>query len=164
MPTEVTTLASLASEAYACFETATRPDGESFQRVRDGSPEWVTDLVRSAHYGVPDMLMFPDDWRYAAIVSSLDAITGADDIQEAAHEFADANVDAYNAERLAWLASDRNRPYYVDQAREDGLADEGTDLLEVIGAGQYVESLEVFEQVRSFLQDRLDTLDDEEGV
>jgi hypothetical protein len=162
MPTEVTTLASLASEAYACFETGTRPDGETtFHRIRDGSPEWLSGLTWQAH---DNGEMLPDDWRYSAIVAALGFHSDDDGTpsDEQGHEFADGHVDAYNGARLAWLASHGARSGYVDQAREDGLAGENADLLEQIGAGQYVESLEVFEQVRGFLQDRLDELEDEE--
>ena len=58
-----------AQEAYDCFETAARPDGETFTRVRDGSPGWVGELVREAH---GDFL--PDDWRYGCIQSALEFI------------------------------------------------------------------------------------------
>jgi len=162
MPDEDSTLACLAFEAYKCFETATRPNGESFHRVREGSPEWLSDLTWKAH---DDGKLLPDDWRYATIVSALELLAEADDPDDdAAHEFADENVDIYNHDRLAWLAAHSARPGYVDQAREEGLIGADADTLDAIGVGQYVESLEVFEQVRSFLQDRLDSLDDEEGV
>lgn len=61
------TVQQLAAEAYGCFETAERQDGETFWRLKDGSPEWVTDLVLNAH---GDFL--PDDWRYACIGAALE--------------------------------------------------------------------------------------------
>src|SRR6266516_1712460 len=111
MPAETTTLESLAREAAGWFETAERPDGESFTRTKDGTPEWVTDLVREAHGD--DFL--PDDWRYATISDALNFLADDGDPDDAG-EFADQAVDVYTGARFAWLASNLNRAGYVDEA------------------------------------------------
>jgi hypothetical protein len=116
--------------------------------------------VREAHSG-----MFPDDWRYDAIHSALSDIhdSGYDDEYDAmdgSGEFADGNVDAYNGERAAWLASHLSRAGYVDQARDDGLVAEDADIYDRIGVGQYAESEEVYASVVQSLQARLDELED----
>lgn len=156
-----TTISDLAREAYAALETRQRDDGETFTTTRDDAPAWVSDLVYAAH---GDFL--PEDWRYDCIHSALSHIADAgaddaDDLDDAAHEFADGHVDVYTAGRLQWLASNLNRPAYVDDAVEQmGASD--LDTTERIGLGQYVESLEVFESVRQSLADRMDDVQGED--
>lgn len=153
------TISALAAEAYAALETRTRDDGERFTTSKDDAPEWVKDLVYTAHGDFP-----PEDWRYDCIHSALSHIADsgaddADDLDDAAHEFADGHVDVYTGARLQWLASNLDRPGYVDDAvAQMGAAD--LDTTERIGLGQYAESLEVFESVRRSLADRMDDVQD----
>ena len=111
--TEIT-LQQLAREAAACFTTEQRPEGDSFVGLLDGSPDWVSELVRDAH---GDML--PDHWRYASIESALDWIADANDPVDEQYEWADGNMDVYNRGRLAWLASYASRPSYCDDATSE---------------------------------------------
>lgn len=155
------TVSDLAREAYAALETRQRDSGESFTTTKDDAPQWVRDLVYAAH---GDFL--PEDWRYDCIHSALSHIADsgaddADDLDDAGHEFADGHVDVYTGARLQWLASNLNRPAYVDDAVDEmGAAD--LDTTERIGLGQYAESLEVFESVRRSLADRQDDVQDED--
>lgn len=148
-----TIVQDLAGEACACFETATRTDDTEYVRIKNGSPEWVTELAHHAH---GDML--PDDWRYACIMSALECISdveGAHDLGDAPYEWADDQVDAYTGQRLQWLASDLRRPDYCDEATfEMGYTVAG--MVERIGLGQYQEALEVYGLVLDFLTTRKD--------
>jgi hypothetical protein len=151
---------SLAAEAYACFEqarratgdTATGPreDGERYWRTKDGTPDWVRDLVHAAHGG-----MLPDDWRYATIAHALESLARGTDPDDSG-EFADGYVDVYNHDRLTWLASYGYRQGYVDDAcaQFGTLAD--ASIMDRIGLGQYLEASEVFSSVVSSLEDRMD--------
>jgi hypothetical protein len=151
---------SLAAEAYACFEvarratgdTATGPreDGERYWRCKDGTPDWVRDLVHAAHGG-----MSPDDWRYAAIGTALESLADGMDPEEG-HDFADGYVDVYNHERLNWLASHSYRPGYVDDACEQFGTADGARIMDRIGLGQYFEACEVFSSVVRSLEARMD--------
>ncbi len=146
--TEVT-VEALAAEACSWFEFATRSDGESYDRLKDGRPDWVQELVFDAHGD-----FMPDDWRYSCIRSALEFISeGGDD----EGEFADAEVDVYTGARLQWLSSSLLRLSYCDQAADEyGLdsASESTDLADRIGMGQYVEACEVFGLVMKSLESR----------
>jgi hypothetical protein len=155
--TTETTIHSLAAEAASWFERRTRDDGETFVCLKDDRPEWVLDLTMSAH---GDFL--PEDWRYATIEAALDFIhdTEADE-DDSPHEFADGHVDVYTGSRLAWLSSHLTRPAYVDEAREEGLIGPDTDIVEAIGVGQYMESLEVYRLVWEALSERLEAVEDE---
>lgn len=161
-----TTVHTLAAEAASWFETATRTDDSRYVRIKDGAPEWVTDLAHEAHGD-----MFPDDWRYKATRAALDAIdeAGEDaDLDDLSFEYADGEVDVYTGARLDWLASHLSRPGYVDEAIEEmggGRTSDGEfgrgggeplGVVDMIGQGQYREAHEVFSSVRSFLETRAD--------
>lgn len=156
----MTTIQELAGAAYGQFETRQRGD-DTIITLRDDAPDWLGELVHDAH---GDML--PDDWRYATIRAALgfihDATTDGEDIHDATHEFADGNVDIYNGQRTAWLASNLNRAAYCDDALDEfGIGDGSRGVFDLIGLGQYQESLEVFGSVAHSLQERYDELEDE---
>lgn len=150
-----------AKEAAGWFETATRAhpsgfdvpseSGESFVRVKDGAPEWVTELARKAH---GDML--PDDYRYKVIRSALDALAYADeaaDLDDLESEFAD-DVDLYTSDLTAWLGSHAYRVSYCDDARDEyGQPQKGEGIMAAIALGQYMERREVFRLVRQALEE-----------
>lgn len=156
----MSSLHELARDYADAFEDATRPDGSSFIRLRDGSPEWMSNAVMEAHGGI-----LPDDWRYATtaaaaewIAETLDNDPSAD-IEDGA-EFADSAVPIYTADLTAWLGSHCSRPGYVDEAAEEfGPAE---DVLAGIGRGMYLEASEVYGATLHALQCRAD--DDGEEV
>jgi hypothetical protein len=152
----------LAREAYHCFENAERPDGTSFVRVRDGSPQWVSDLVRAAH---GDFL--PDDWRYISIRAALGDIADnePDNLDEYRGEWADSNIDTFNAERSAWLSSDLRRAGYCEDAGEEFDFEVGSGprggVFDLIGLGQYAESEEIYDAVITSLRERVEEKEEE---
>lgn len=147
------TLQQLASTAAACFTTTQRPDSGDYVALLDGSPDWVSALVREAHGHT-----LPDDWRYASIESALAWIADGNDPEDEQYEWADANVDAYHSGRLAWLASDGSRPNYCDDATSEMGDYAPNGILDRIGLGQHQESCEVFASVLRSLHDRAQTL------
>jgi hypothetical protein len=154
MTTETPTVETVANEASAWFETATRGDGETYTRTKDGCPEWVQELVYDAHgdFG-------PDDWRYDCIRAAVDAIAdGAD--EDDPGEFADQHADVYTARGLAWLASNLNRVGYVDDAVSEYGYDEGRGIAGMVALGQYAEASEVFASVAQSLADRLNAIEE----
>jgi hypothetical protein len=143
-------LAKKAEEAYRYFEKATRPNGTDFWRVKDGSPQWVTDLCFAAH-GAGAML--PDDWRYAFVAEALAAL---------AEEREDGiEADIYTNGLCAWLASNVNRVAYVqDVFSECGSQFPG--VVEALQLGQLAEKLEVLEQVTAYLEELTKEHEDED--
>jgi len=127
-----------AKEALAYFEKANRTNGVEFWKVKDGAPQWVTDLCFSAH---SEGAMLPDDWRYVFIVEALVAL----------EEEIELEPDIYTSELCAWLASNVNRVGYVDDARDEW----GGDLKSIfdeLQLGQLTEKRDVFDQVTAFLE------------
>jgi hypothetical protein len=154
-------LATLAGEAHDWFERATRPDGEDYTRTKDDAPEWVGELVRSAHGE-----FLPNDWRYEVIAHALSNIhdndlTAEDDAHDHASEFADECVDAYSGDRIAWLASHGSRASYCEDAASEGLFDPAEGPIAWLGAGQYMEASEVYALVVDALVERLAEIDEE---
>lgn len=140
-------LAELAGQLFDAMETRQRGE-DSITVMKDDAPDWVRDLVYAAHgdFG-------PDDYRYEAIRSAAGFLhdNPSTDPDDAASEFADDQVDVYNAKRYAWLASNLNRAEYVDEATEEfGPAENVTD---AIGRGQYLELQEVYNSVLQSLRD-----------
>lgn len=131
-----------AREAVDWFESATRgdtgKDEDRYIRTKDGTPEWVRDIVHAAHGS--DFL--PDDYRYKWTMEALEYIADADDPEDSS-DFADQAVDEYTGARFAWLASNLQRASYVDDAIENlGRSDQG--IIGDIGLGQYQEAGEVY--------------------
>jgi hypothetical protein len=141
----------LLSAAFTAGERATDYDpGTKIRILRDGSPEWMTDLIHEAHGD-----MMPDDMRYRMIEEVVDALIerGCDSEEEANDargEIADELVDVYNSARLRWLGSHHSRADYCDQAQSDGLCSADASMFDRIGVGQYMEYDEIAGLIAGF--------------
>jgi hypothetical protein len=148
---------ALADEGCKWFTTDTRDDGTKFVKTRDEQPQWLEDLIFTAH---GDML--PDDWRYSFIRDALSTISDASegsDSQEVCDEYSEPDI--YTNELTSWLGSRNDRYGYCDEAVEDlGAHDVGT--IERIGLGQMMEKREVFYSVAQSLAERAEELADAE--
>lgn len=162
----MTTMQEQASEARSWFVTRERRpllangDAEtSFVSLGDNTPQWVRDLVQSAHGE-----FLPDDHRYAMIRSALDAVAESEaspdwTLDEIGDEFAD-NSHVYNSDLLRWLGSHLDRVGYCDEACEEYGLPADADMCARISAGQSLERREVFLLVVDALQRRLDEVTD----
>jgi len=138
----LTTIQEKAQEAAQWFESASRENGDSFIRTKDGTPEWVTELIHAAHHGFTDFL--PDDYRYQWTFEALEFIAESDDPEDGQSEFADNAVSVYTPARLQWLASNLQRPGYCDEAANEFGYDGKEGIVGLIGIGQYAEASEVY--------------------
>ena len=107
---------NLAAELSASLERRTRNNGDKFVCLKDGSPEWVTDVIHTAH---GDSL--PNDTIYSMIEKNADALTNVEesDADEAWDAIAEIEAPIYNAELTGWLAESLDHIDYVDQAIEE---------------------------------------------
>lgn len=145
----MTTIQELATQLYDAFQTKTRDNGHEFVCLKDGSPEWMADVIRAAHDNA-DML--PDDWRYRFIMEASEAISGmsdSEDTDDAGAEFADQG-SVYTADLINWLGSHARRISYCDEAIED--CGPVKNVVQAMSYGQYNERREVFAQVLEALQ------------
>lgn len=146
------TLQTIANEARSHFYQIKRGEQSIWTR-KDDAPQWVQDMVFAAHEAGD---MWPDDWRYAFIVESLDALADHDDADSARDSI---EADIYTSDLTSWLNSRADRTSYVDDAREEfGESDNG--IVGMLQMGQLAERWEVFDSIVSFLADRLPDDDD----
>jgi hypothetical protein len=132
-----TTIQDAAAALFAAFVSAKRDNGDTFYKLADGSPEWMTDAVHAAHGD-----MMPDDWRYACIRGLCSSIADSSDPEDERGEIVDGEVDVYNAALVAWLGSNLWRGAYCDDAMQElGAPSSVWDLLR---QGQYQEADETF--------------------
>jgi hypothetical protein len=139
-----TTIQALATEMSRAFEGAVRSaTGETFRKLKDDAPGWMTMVCRTAH---DDARLLPDDCRYAFIEEAVDALAAHDDAEEARSSL---EPDVFTSELTTWLHSQNSRVYYLSQALvEYGAFRDGFQLL---AAAQMIEKEEVFQQVAAAL-------------
>jgi hypothetical protein len=144
------TIQSLAAEMSKAFEGAVRPaNGETFRKLKDDSPAWMTTVCRKAH---DDGQMMPDDWRYEFIERAVDVLADHEDPDDACNAL---EADVYTFDLTAWLHSRCSRVYYLGEVmNEYGAFKDGFQLL---AAAQLWEKQEVFQQVLAALQEELTT-------
>lgn len=150
-----------ARELSAAFERVNRPDGETYVRLKPGSPDWMTAAVRSAHGGV-----LPDDAIYSRCEDVADAIAEADaEDADAAREACDQiEPDCYYSDLTAWLASCPNALALCDQAREEGLVAESASMSDRIQAGQLQQIREIAGEIIQALEERAEEIEDEDAA
>jgi hypothetical protein len=155
--TEVT-LETLAKEAGSYFTNGERigDTGSLIRILKDGTPEWVRELVQAAHGG-----MGPDDFRYDWIEDALSAV-------ENEGEDASLEADTYTSDLTRWLHSRADRYAYCDEAVESGLVTPDAGMIAQLQGGQAVEQAEIVSLVLDALNTRLEEVEseqeDEEGA
>lgn len=138
-----TDIQTLAKEVSSMFETKKRDNGKEFYCLKDGAPQWVTDMVYAAHND-----MMPDDHKYDFIVEALDAIADSEDVDDITLE-----ADVYNGDLLRWVGSHLERAGYVEDAvKEFGMDANSFEFFTALSSGQYLEKQEVLNSVRYSLE------------
>lgn len=144
------TIRKFAAEACGLLEWGKRDDGTEYVRRKDGSPEWLKDLCRAAHW---DSL--PDDWIYEQIANCLESISD-NEWEDYALEAAESAIDVYSSDLLDWA---KGRGWYVDDAIRDG----ARTLDAAIMQGQQTMIGEIFDSIVAFLNNMADDLEEEEA-
>ena len=148
MTTTQKTTQDYAKEALTYFERITRSNDSEAYTTKPETPEWLTDLIRTAHGD-----LMPDDWKYEFIHDALLHFEDNDFDDEDLPEAIDSCVSIYNHELLKWVSSNLNRSSYVDDAVNEWMGDKHFDLYEALAAGQYKEIEEVFHSVGDSLKE-----------
>lgn len=149
----MTRLAPLAAAFASAFMTKAFDNGESRIVLRDGAPDWMTEIVREGHGG-----MMPNDQSYSMILAVANEIDDllrdnpdltADDLNDARHERIDSLIPVYNTERTAWLASHLDRAEYVNEALENmgGHLGHGDDIFSLLAQGIYNELSHIWDAI-----------------
>lgn len=170
--TTTTRLTATLREFADSFETAHRVNGGSegtrqyFVRLADGSPGWMTEIVKAAH---DSCRILPDDGIYSDLERVAVALAehaeygepeSAEDLEDEIGEIADGLVDVYTSDLLAWVSNPRG-PEFTDRAQTDGLLADDATLDQRIMAGQYL----YFEDLaRCVLRDCAEVAEEEGGA
>ena len=144
----MTTVQKLATEAYGYLDTKT---DRGVWAMKDGTPEWVRDLIYEAHGG-----MMPDDFKFRFVAEALSALADSEDTDEAREGL---EPDVYHGRLLEWVGTNLNRAGYVDEVIEEGGV---SDFFSLLQAGQARELDEVFTLVLSALETRAEHEEEED--
>lgn len=94
------------------------------------------ELVRKAH-AIDSVL--PNDWVYSKMSELISAVLdyanhGENIMEDVQFEIIDGCVDIYNADLLEWA---KMFSHYVDEARDEGLIADDTDMMRQLMCGQH---------------------------
>lgn len=107
-----------AKELYDAMEQKERTSGEKYYCLKEGSPEWMRNVIHKAH---GDRL--PDDNIYEVITTDiLPALMDANpdaDIDDLREVITQIEPDVYTGELTSWLAKDINNICYLTKALQD---------------------------------------------
>lgn len=117
------TIQELAKQMCEAFVTDKRNSGAEFVHLKDGSPQWMSDVIRKVH---GDKL--PDDTVYRFIEWSASALAEYDvDGTEPIEAIYELQPNIYTNELTGWLHERADHIDYLDQAiqeyRESGASD-----------------------------------------
>jgi hypothetical protein len=153
--TNTQSIQKLAEQLSAAFETKKRNDDNEFVSLKDGSPEWMTDVVRAAH---GDKL--PDDTVYAFIEKAADALANASEDAEPSDVILEIEPDPYTAGLTAWLHARVDHVYYLTEVLEEGTGI--TDGFQLLAAAQQKQIHEVGYALVSALEEAAENMPEEE--
>ncbi len=151
------TVHSLAVKLSEAFQTQKRNDGHEFVSLKDGSPAWMTGVVRSVH---GDKL--PDDTVYALIERCADALTDANEDADPYEVIAEIESDIYTHDLTAWLHARVDHVYYLTEVLEEGTG--MTDGFQLLTAAQKKQIDEVGYALVSALENAEQEDADEQGT
>lgn len=112
------------------FEQKTRDNGDKFYCLKDERPEWMQEIIYSAHES-GDRL--PNDETYEAVYDVLLDISGLDDdadLDDCTERVQEMELPCYTSDLTNWLNSHNGNTYYLTQALEEMGCTEGFQALE----------------------------------
>lgn len=158
-----TAFQTVARELAGAFETATRPNGETFHRLRDGAPAWIIrgEIAHGAHFAVDGGdPRFPCDWVYRLMSRAADYAADHDTAESARDGiggFADGTVEVSIPRLFIWAADHANNRELADcWARESCGAGAGgfeAPAVAALQGGQYLGA----ERVAAYIVDAIET-------
>lgn len=157
----------VATQLDQAFEVAERDDGSDFTRLKDGSPEWMKDLVYQVH---KDLQMgLPDDYVYHWVAMTASIASDEHDCDEMFWEnpqcftvdLADGMLSIGSNELERWMSSHPSRPNYVNQYGAPN-PDETFDVHVSMRQGQFYEILAVVQSTLRGIMEQTEEQNDED--
>jgi hypothetical protein len=142
--TDYAKVQKLARWMHDSFEVRQSGENRSEWFLRDGSPEWMRDVIFA---GSDDTSFY---YAYEFAHEAIEAIANADDEDSIRDAFNELEPDVYTADLTAWLAENVNHVYWLTQVLEDLDIKDG---LQALMAAQAEHKRHVAEQVLQALID-----------
>lgn len=126
---------SLASELASSVQWEERADGSRFLALPLSAPDWMREVVFSAHEEE-----LPNDWRYELALRSALALKEEPeaDLSDLASQVAEDVSTVYTGEILSWYAEIPSRLSYADDAREELGTGSADDICGMLQLGQWL--------------------------
>ncbi|MBL4870535.1 MAG: hypothetical protein JKX72_06240 [Robiginitomaculum sp.] len=144
---------SAAQELWDALETAKRPSGDEYIKIKDGSPEWMTEAVRACHQ---DSEILPDDFRYKFVVLAASAVSEFVDGEQELNEYVFEQLNNEHSfcvyyEMTQWLAGQPTlRMGYCDEVVEQY---EAKGMSNIMSAAMLMEAEEVAHALIAYLSE-----------
>ncbi len=151
------TVREAATMLYRALITDKRNNGETFYKLQDGSPEWMTEAIHAAHGDE-----MPNDTVYAFIGRAAGAFADGDaeTDNEYSEVIAEMEADVYTSDLTGWLHESVNYVAYCDQAAEEFGAFES--IFDLLMAAQKLHIEEVAYALYRALDEMIQDLPEEE--
>lgn len=150
----MSTFSEVCTEFYKAF---TRENPRNVWSLKEGSPEWMRDAIREAHWDS----RLPDDWIYESCRGLLSDMSDRDSVDgDDMHEICDGHVDIYTSVLTAWLASHTYNLALCDEAVKEGLASEDSDMETRIKSAQYMALTYIFGALQSAIESEVESRDE----
>lgn len=148
-------IVELAREMSPMFEWRKRENGDDYVVLKDGHPEWMTDIIRKAH---DNGELLPNDTTYRFIEAAIDTIADCEDdasYDDIGDRLCDIESDVYTSDLTEWLhASNYHVDYLTQAAEEYGI----TDGFQLLAAAQGIHRREVAYAVMAALGEMAEEL------
>jgi hypothetical protein len=106
------TIKELAGELSDALEWRVRGEDQNYVALKDGSPEWMTEVIRAAHGD-----KMPDDTTYEFCKKCAEAIAEAEEGEER-EAIMEIEADIYTHDLTGWLHARADHVYYLTEAIE----------------------------------------------
>lgn len=136
----------VAEKAKEMLQWLEKREKKAYQK--QGSPQWVTDVIRECH----EKLM-PNDGVYYIVYQALLVLSESNSLDEALDN---VEPDVYINDLLWWMDNDPYAISYIDEARKEfGV---GESVVDDISNGQYLR----IKRMVMMLADKLSEIEEEE--
>lgn len=108
----------LAEQLNSALIHAERDNGDSFVKLRDGSPAWMTEVIHETHNKLGYTLT-PNDTIYEFIDKAAGAFGDADEDQDESEVIAEIEPDIYTHDLTAWLHESPSHVAYITEVLEE---------------------------------------------
>lgn len=152
-------LQTMIEQMSQAFVKDTRNDGTEFVKLKDDSPEWMTQIIFLVHEGY-----LPADEIYETVERVIDHLhdDGVEDEDTARDSIFEIEVPIYTSELTEWLNQRNDHVYYLTEALEN--YPDTKDGFGLLGLAYHIYQQEIANRVINALVEKLEEFEDEEDA